>query len=282
MRPLSIRSVLVASDLSDALVPVVRSAAELAHLAGARLHIVHATEHDGDPSALGKHIHAAGLDLDTVANAATVRGPPGAVIIQEANRTEADVIVLGPHRIGQANVLGSTADRVVRGARAACLILPRPLGFPFGEVLAPVDVTESSRGSLAVALTWASAFRQRGRSSKGSTRLVALHIIPPGADQTAGLAALNAEVAYLHDRLAGLAGVEVQERLQHGDNPADLILQHAETNSSDLVVLSTRAEAEAKDDLLGSVSAGVVRRATAPVLLVPPAVWQSHGRDSLL
>src|SRR5687768_8950441 len=98
MRPFALRNVLVATDLSDALLPALHTAAELASLAGARLHIVHVEETLDTEDALAEHLRAAGLDADILTEARTLQGPPGAVIAQEAWRTQADVIVLGPHR----------------------------------------------------------------------------------------------------------------------------------------------------------------------------------------
>ncbi|HSL68936.1 MAG TPA: universal stress protein [Longimicrobiales bacterium] len=281
MRPLALRNVLVATDLSDRMIVPLRTAAELAALAESRLHVVHAEEKPTSSSALADHMLAAGLPSEALERARVVTGPPGAIISQEAWRCEADIIVLGPHRADHANPLGSTADRVVRAGAAPCLIVPGPLHLPLGYVLVPVDVSEGARGILTVGLAWASALRRRGCDQSSATRMVALHVVPAEANRADGADALEKEVDLVRERLGRLAGVEVVEILERGEDPARLILGQAEAAPADLIVIGTRGLRAVGGALLGSVSSAVVRHATRPVLLVPPAVWLEHAQEPL-
>lgn len=279
MRPLALRTVVVATDLGDACLPAVRAAADLARLAGARLHAVYAAE---EPDAekgreLGMYLRRAGVPPAMLASARVERAPAERAIVERAARVEADAVVLGPHR--SRGGLGSTADRVVRSAGAPCLVLPGPLPLPLGRVLAPVDLGPATRGSLLAALTWASALRRRPVAGAECTELCVLHVAPDGGDTDAEAAgeALHREVGEACEAEAGFAGVRVRQAVERGD-PAEAILRHARADATDLLVLGTRGRTE-PGALLGSVSSAVVRGTSGPTLLVPPAVWRDHGAE---
>ncbi|MEX2281790.1 MAG: universal stress protein [Gemmatimonadota bacterium] len=280
MRPLSLRTILIATDLSDAMMPALRTAVQLADLADADLHVVHGGERPGSVEQLQAHLSRGGVRPETIGKARTIEGPAGAMIVQEALRLEADVIVLGPHREKDTGSIGSTADRVVRAAPIPCLILPRALPLPLGNVLVPVDAAESARGPLAVGLTWASALRRRARDG-GGTDVVALHVTPTGASNSAAVRRLQQEIDTVRQHLASLAGVDIRQSIDESNDPSGVILRQAESLAVDLVVLGTRAEKAVDGAMLGSVSSAVVCRATTPVLLVPPGIWRSTGREPL-
>lgn len=282
MRPLALRTVLVATDLSDASLPAVRAAAELARLAGARLHAVYAAdEPDAEAGrSLAVHLRAAGIDPGRLAGSSVKRGPAHRAVAECAERLRADAVVLGPHRPAPEGRpgIGSTADRVVRTAGIPCLVVPGAFPLPLGRVLAPVDFSAAARGSLLVALTWASALRRRVRGD-GATELCVLHVAEPDEESPdEARAALHDEVEAVCSRAAGFAGVRVREAVEGGD-AAEGILRHAASDAPDLLVLGTRGQGADGGDLLGSVSSAVVRRAAWPILLVPPAVWREYGND---
>ena len=65
-------------------------------------------------------------------------------------------------------------------------------------------------------------------------------------------------------------GVEVQVEVVTGFNPAEMISQAAERLESDVICLSTHGRSGISKAILGSVAEALVRRATVPVLIVPP------------
>ena len=72
------------------------------------------------------------------------------------------------------------------------------------------------------------------------------------------------------DRIAGGAlelGIPVQ-MVTIGGRPHYQIIQYAETNQVDLIVMSTRGQSGLSRWLMGSVSDRVVRGANVPVLMV--------------
>ena len=277
MKPLIIRKILVATDLTTDMFPAITTARRLSELTGATLHVVHAVEDVTRAATLdaqiAKWVAGAGGGLEV----RVLSGPPGSAITQEAARTEADVIVLGRHRNRPGN-LGGTADRVIRSAHVVCLILPSELALPLRSVLVPVDITEAARGELNVALSWASALRGRTPGRKDvSARIDALHVQSESNshDDDELRSRLHAEVTAVRERFAGIAGVRIDEHVAFGDVPT-AILAAAEPGNTDLIILGTRGERISADDPLGSVSSSVVKIAPGPILLVPPEVWREN------
>lgn len=282
MRQLVLKNVLAATDLTPGAGDAVRTAAALAALAGARLHVVHASRDDPDAEGtLREHVRRS---APRAAEDAVLMAPAGIaheVILHAAERAEADVIVLGPHRRGGSGAaLGSTADRVVRGAGVPCLVVARPLELPLDRVVAALEPSDSGRGALLVALTWASALRRPGSArteGQPGTRIDALHVVrggPPRPDLTS----LGEYVATVRGTSGAVAGVEIESVVRDGGassaEVARRILQHAAEHHANLLVTGTRDRDAPEGLVLGSVSSAVVQDARIPVLLVPPSVWR--------
>jgi nucleotide-binding universal stress UspA family protein len=154
----ALRTLLCATDLGPRGPDVLRHAAGLAHHFGARLHIIHAIEPLSEfaqfwintivPEDLRQPLHAdnhaavqqalqqrldafcrealAGHAERLIADIKIVEGPPVRVILAEARRVNAELIVLGSHghsAIGEA-VLGSVAHKVTMKATVPVLLVP--------------------------------------------------------------------------------------------------------------------------------------------------------------
>jgi nucleotide-binding universal stress UspA family protein len=292
-----IRSILVATDLSEASEEVMRAAAGLAAAKQAELHVLHAfdfpstsqsAESVAPPSFQGK-IEAVERDLDeqirrTVPD--TVRVASRRVEIYVAHRAiidgargaAADLIVVGPHshrRLGD-EILGSTADRVLRTADVPCLVVRAPLSLPLRRVVVPFDLSPSAIGALEVGLAWAVILGARHDASS-ATELTVLHIMPRAFDlpefpfdREAIGPDLHREVEAARQRVSGASELDVREDLRWGDTPVDEIVRVAADEQTDLLVLGTHGHGILKRALIGSVASGVARRASCPVLLVPP------------
>lgn len=271
MSALGIHTIIVATDLSDALIPALQSSAHLAQLTDAHLHIIHTTEARVPESRLAEHLSAAEVDLGETAEARIMVGPPGALLVQEAARLGADVIVLGPHQPGRSR-LGSTAYRVVLGSQTPCLMLPVRLSLPLKKVLVPIDGSASAQSSLHVALTWASALRPR----ESATEFLALSVESEEASSDIDAQALLNKIEAVCRPLNACTGIEPSSKILKG-SPPSVILDAAESFGADLIVMGTRGE-NVQHDPLGSVSREVVRRSTRPVLLVP-RVSDNHRAD---
>lgn len=271
---LTLKSILVATELDDASRSALRTAARLAALAGARLHLLHVTdnsERDGE-ARLREHFRLAAPDAPEPETARVITGSPAAAIVEHAIRIDADAVVLGPHRRGgSGGEMGSTAASVVRTAPCPCLVAATELRLPLERVIVPIDLSEVARGALSVALSWASALRPPG----GTAHLTALHVTqspaPPNADE-----AVHEEIMRAKARAGGAAQVDIREMIAPGDDPAQEIVRRAASASADLLVMGTRGASHATTGL-GSVSAAVARDTPCPLLLIPPVTWEEHG-----
>jgi nucleotide-binding universal stress UspA family protein len=274
MRLLTLKSVLVATDLDESSSSALRTAARLAALAGARLHLLHVADQPGpNESNLRELFRVTAPDAPGLESARVAGGAPAEAIVDRAARVDADVVILGPHRrgAGQQGELGSTAASVVRTAPCPCLVTATEVRLPLERVIAAIDLSEAAAGVLSVALTWASALRPRG----GNAWLTALHVTPdPGED---AVRRVRDEVQRARARARGAAFVEIHEQLGSGSAPAEEILRRAAADSADLLVVGTRGAGQPSADL-GSVSAAVARATPCPLLLVPPATWMEQGR----
>lgn len=279
--------VLAAIDYDDASHAVLEAARALADAGGADLHAVHV-----DTPSPGARKAGAQSSIDTAvallerANVPidrgrvhVIAGEPVSVMRDLADRVGADVIVLGPHREARGTdaYLGGTAVAIATTSSAPCLIVTRGLRLPLRRVLVPVDLSDTARGALVVALSWSSALRG-GRGTP--TELTALYVAQ--SDGTAGATpsaeeALTAELDGVRREAGSWAGVVIDGVTVAGTDVAGVIADRARDLRADLVVLGTRGAGLDAVGRLGSVSAEVSRRVDAPVLLVPPAVWTAIG-----
>ena len=296
--PFRIKSVLAASDLSGNASEVLRTAGALAALTGAELHVVHAAETDGAAGAAGERpsaeaerrlkdaVREAVPGTVEVTSAYVAAGRGHEVILRRAEEVGADLLVIGPHRGGGEvrQVLGTTADRLVRTSDVPCLIVHGQVSLPLRRILVPSDLSDAACGALDMALIWAAALRMPSGSGE-QTRVQVLHVLPrpvpqtgvADPDESAGAArALADQVAAARDRTGIAALLKVEHEVAQAENAADEILRRAGEGKADLLVLGTHGESALSRALVGGVSSAVVRRAECPVLLVPPALWKTR------
>lgn len=280
MKLLHLQVVLAAIDTHETSIDTLRAARELANAAGAKLHVVHATPPGTDAARARGLVER--IDLDrSEASLEIVDGEPTHVIRSFADKIRADVIVLGQHRErgAEPRSLGSTALGVVTNSWAPCLVVARPLRLPLEEVLVPVDLSDTSRGALVVGLAWASALRKNERGGgEGRSETAHLTALFVGA-AARGMSppALDDELARLRRDAGTWAGVNIRGEVVAADKVPRAIAEYAGEHHSDLIVLGTRGLGSDAVGRLGSVALGVLRGIDQPILLVPPAVWESYS-----
>ena len=303
------RSILAATDLSEACDPVLEAAGRLAAATGAALHVVHAFDLPETPYALP--VAGAGVpsaipvfptfpgrlrEAEVALEAQCIRAlPPGVspasrevriyaahrAILERAGAVGAELVVLGPHRrraVADA-LLGSTADRVLRQAPVPCLVVRGELALSLRRVVAPFDLSEPARGALDVAVAWCGALgRHDADASVPAVELRVVHVVPrflvapdlPFDRAVVGPQLHEAVQGALERAGAAAAPAEVGEELLFGDSAAEAITEFAERQAAGLVVMGTHGYGAVKRLLLGGVASGVARAAPCPVLLVPP------------
>jgi nucleotide-binding universal stress UspA family protein len=209
-------------------------------------------------------------------------GIPSEEVITAARAEDSDLIVVGTRgKTGLAHVLlGSTAERVIRGAPCPVLTvrmepadtkqeegaLSRPVTLE--RILVPVDFSACSLDALEYAVVVA----QQAKAS-----LMLLHVLEPvsyGLDFTLGHSRTRELVREnwtkrLEDLASSLkvTDIPVEVRLR-GGLPADSILDSAQTLPCDLIVMGTHGRRGISHAISGSVAEAVLRKALCPVLTV--------------
>ena len=205
-----------------------------------------------------------------------VRGiDPDEVIVETASDLGCDLIVMGTHgRRGLSHLfLGSVAERVVRTSPAPVLTMrPGAVVEPDGitRILVPYDFSDASAEALRQAAAWADAL---------DAEITLLHVVEPvvypefySVDilpdnlimrlTTRSEEALDKAAAELLDGRGCTTLVEV-------GRAADTIVNLADPEQFDLVVMATRGLSGLEHILLGSVAESVLRRCKVPMLTIP-------------
>ena len=220
-------------------------------------------------------------------------GIPSEEVITAARAEDSDLIVVGTKgKTGLAHVLlGSTAERVIRGAPCPVLTVrmePADIEQEEGALLRPVTLerilvpVDFSNCSLD-ALEYAAVVAQQAKAS-----LLLLHVLEPvsyGLDFTLGHSRTREQVRETWTkRLEELAAslrvrqVPVESQLR-GGLPADSILDSSQTLPCDLIVMGTHGRRGISHAFSGSVAEAVLRKALCPVLTVRnPTFGPGHHR----
>ena len=209
-------------------------------------------------------------------------GIPSEEVITVARAEDSDLIVVGTRgKTGLAHVLlGSTAERVIRGAPCPVLTvrmepadieeeegaLSRPVTLE--RILVPVDFSDCSLDALG----YAAVVAQQAKAS-----LMLLHVLEPvsyGLDFTLGQSkARHADAETWTKRLEELVSshqhptMQVESQLR-GGFPADSILDAARTLPCDLIVMDTHGRRGISHTISGSVAEAVLRKTHCPVITV--------------
>jgi nucleotide-binding universal stress UspA family protein len=304
--PLALKRVLCATDFSENAAAALEAAVDIARRSKAEIRVVHvhplsaypAVEVGALPSA------AKGLDeearvgimegLDRFARPAVAagvetgcvlrQGRPAEEIVREAQRTAADLIVMGRHsRDTPAQwLLGSVSEAVVRRARCPVLVEASPPRSAEGprRILCAVDLGETSEPTLTCAAVLASALE---------ADLLVLHVVAgpeapcaPGSSDAPELAVRTVDEAKI--RLAALvagaaaASGRLEERLVTGV-PHQRILTAAREGDIDLVVVGSHGDGLFDRQFIGSTTLHLLRESECAVLVVPARVLAATSRS---
>ena len=220
-------------------------------------------------------------------------GIPSEEVITTARAEDSDLLVVGTRgKTGLAHILlGSTAERVIRGAPCPVLavrmepadieqeegVLSRPVTLE--RILVPVDFSDCSLDALEYAVVVA----QQAKAS-----LMLLHVLEPlsyGLDFTLSHSRTRELVREnwtkrLEDLASSLKVTDVPVEVQlRGGLPADSILDTAQTLPCDLIVMGTHGRRGISHIVSGSVAEAVLRKAHCPVIAVrSPKSGPGHRR----
>jgi nucleotide-binding universal stress UspA family protein len=248
----------------------------LRRVTGLPVRLIHVMEHDGTPE---ERQHAAEKFREYATAQAekhglgevtcdVVVGPPAKEILQAAET--ASYIVIATHGRGgfKAMVLGSVADKVIRGSKVPVLAepgteAPEPPGNG-RPILVALDGSEDAEKGLALA---------RELAAKAELPLVLLraYSVPPpaGIEFSYYPADLSATLeAAAREYLQATAKTGERTVLVQGD-AATAILEVAEQEKASLIVMTSTGKGLLKRLALGSTTDRVVHRTHRPVLVVP-------------
>jgi universal stress protein E len=203
-------------------------------------------------------------------------GMPARVVLDTAYRTQADLLVLGPHRESRlADAMQGTITEKVLGA-AACpvLIAQQVMHGAYRKVLVALDGMPGG-GDVVT------AFESLGLTRESHDIVVHAHE-PPYLSMMdtvgAGVAAASSyaqssravaashiqKIIRAHSSDAGRYRIVIVDR-----QPAAAIVSAVEHMKPDLVVLGTRGHGRFRRALLGSVASEVMGAVRGDILLVP-------------
>ena len=135
------------------------------------------------------------------------------------------------------------------------------------HILVPLDGSSESQNALTFAAYFAEKFE---------ARITLLHVIDLNAkmsdlDRVTMSGYIPGDILEEGYKLLADAARKIPQDIQVETavlpgHPANVILEQAEKNKSDLIILGTRGLGAVKGLLLGSVSAAVIQKSTCPVL----------------
>jgi nucleotide-binding universal stress UspA family protein len=217
-------------------------------------------------------------------------GTPITTIIQYAEAHQADLIVMGASgkvRVAKY-ILGGTAGKTIRRAHCPVMCVPGDEVRDFQRILVATDFSACSERALELGAFMAAAAR---------ARLVVAHVTPSAWSLPPGLnvGSVGQEAHWLEllqreareqldefvDKHHAYGNEQVVERreLLIG-SPAQSLLQYAEKENVDLMVLGTHGRSAVARLMLGSVAETVVHHAKVPVLTVRSELDQQKNQGS--
>lgn len=205
-----------------------------------------------------------------------MEGPPFRAVLELADQMKAELIVLGRHRRRAATDwlgVGTTVDRVARGARVPLLMVRRPVRRSYASLLAALDRPPG----LATTRAIETALRLIPQVDLA----VALHAtddeISARAKGRPGVPPARIDAWRDQRRLPALRELREWLHEHHGDidwdlhvstaEPVRTVLRAAKAHTVDLVAVGTNSRTAVERWLLGSIAESVLRYADCDVVV---------------
>ena len=185
-------------------------------------------------------------------------------LLDVAERSAADLVVVGTHRARGLARLTSVSEGVLHHGRTSVLLVPcapgaAPVAVPeLSRVLVAVDLSPTSARVVAHGLSLA-------RAAHGELHL--LHVVELEEPPPSAAIALAARLRAL---VPERAGVPVRTEVVGAREPDKAIIAAAERLDADVVCIAPHGRSTVERLALGSVAERVVRSCRRPVLVVHP------------
>jgi len=196
-----------------------------------------------------------------------IAGPPAQVVLDEATRMRADLVVMGAHRRRGIVDFGSTVRAVLAQAPGSVWVQTQPVQR-IRRILVPVDLSPDSLGALAQACSLAARMGASVRVLHVFS--VASGMVPAWPDYPdfnalhGGDELRSARHAEFEKAMAAFDWRGVQHEIEFADGePVETILEHS--RSCDLVALGTHGRTGVAALFLGNVAYSVLKRCDKPV-----------------
>jgi len=195
-----------------------------------------------------------GVEID----ARLLHGDPAENIINLAADKKYDLIVLGNRGETEAEVfsLGSNAEKISRHAECSVFIIKEKTKI--SKILVAVDGSENAQKGLHYAVQLAQKF---------NAEITVMNVMERRLFGLKPKVAQNVGEQVLSKAVEEVKGISVTKRLESG-NPSEKIIEVANKEEYDLIVVGSRGLSRSKRFFLGSVSDDVSHHAHCSVLLV--------------
>jgi nucleotide-binding universal stress UspA family protein len=209
-----------------------------------------------------------------------LEGSPDRDLCRLASELDADLLIVGATRRGWVwrNVLGSTAERVLKRSSVPVLILRRPFPETANRVLFTTDLSSASRAVLE-------SGAEVVRALCGPEQVELRSLLACGYSSTM-LQHLPAEIMmadaskklrrFLGELETG--GQRIEPRLRMG-NPSQQIVREAADWHADLLVLGTHSRFGVARWLLGSTAEATLRATSCNALVIPTRVATTRRQE---
>lgn len=284
---MELKTILHATDFSDASQRALEQARKLAQYYGAKLHVLHvhlmlearyptlavatlSSQRERSEQQLRALLSASGDD-DVIQ--AMVEHTRAAVAIAEyAEANDIDLIVVGSHGYSGIDrlLMGSEARKLIRYATAPVLVVRSDnktngaTEAPFNSLLAPVDFSSASMVALLEADQLASRY---------GAKLAVVHSLDVVAPTHYAYVSTNTQLPLARQALSKFvadAALTVEpDQIVSSASAAVSILETAESQGSDLIVIARSGMSGWQRFLIGSTTERVLNGATCDVLVLP-------------
>lgn len=280
-------NIAVATDFSARSDHAVLRAKLIARKTGAKLALIHIVDDDqpGEVIASSQGIAMSvlqgivrALEDDGVAAAPIVGvGDIARGILAAADAVGAELVVVGPHRKRPSDVfIGTTVERVIRRSERPLLVAAGPPPKHHRRTLLAVDFEDASKAAARAALDLGvfdhtDVVVMHAFDALGDGPMLRTVLHPSEVDDHRASERLRAMTA-LHGLLAELSlPVSTTRVVAMNGSPARTILESAEHEAADLIIVGTSQRKGFARLLVGSIAEDVIRDTQRDILIVPVA-----------
>lgn len=278
------KKILMATDLSARSDRALERAVNLARVHDAELDVVHVVDEELPDSLTATQQHAAKFAIEAdigrldSANELqisihVVLGRPYADILDHAESSNAEVIVLGLHRVDPVKDMfrGTTVERIIRAGQLPVLLVRDRVAGPYARAIVGVDFSVYSRRAVEFAIEFAPG---------GAFHLVHAYDVPfkgflhgEGTRREVNQRHQDQFNRMIEDEMAaflsGISGAPpTLERVMQEGVAREVIARQVERLTPELLVIGTHGRTGVAHAFLGSVAEDILKNPPCDVLVV--------------